>query len=499
MGALVLLSRFGGLIRDALLASFLGAGWVSDAYITALRIPNMLRDLLGEGALSSVIVSRLGALKNEPKRIKTLIRQLIGFWGIILVAVAALGVLCAPILVQLIAHGFAESPSYHLAVELTRTIFPYIAIVGIAAMTMGILHHLKVFGWSTSSSSFSNAFMIAWLIAGHFRYEDDIVPLAKWIAVGVLISGFVQWSTQWPGLRGTGVSLLPSFKFKDPELLTIGKMLGPSILSVAAVQINVMVNHGFATSLGEGAASAVYFSFRLMQLPVGIVGVAVSTVLLPTLTDHLRENKPKAFNREMGHAIVGASFLSIPAIAGLAAIGPQVIAMLYERGAFDASDTQLVWLSLQGFLLGILPYVFNKSLVQAFFAKGDTTWPVYISMVSIVVNLVVNATLVYHFKLGVRGLTLGTSTVLFFNTLMFIAVLHARHRITLPWKSMSKNLIPMIILSLAMFALVLQVQKHLPPHPMMALISTAVGGAFYLGATFTFKKLFHWDMRKLKV
>jgi putative peptidoglycan lipid II flippase len=512
-----LLSRFGGLIRDALLASFLGAGWVADAYITALRIPNMLRDLLGEGALSSVVVSRLGALKGQDGRIKSLIRQLLGFWSLALGGIAFLGICCAPYLVSVIAHGLDSKESYELAVLLTRIIFPYIAIVGMAALTMGVLHHLKVFGWSTSSSSFSNLFMIIWLLLGGSFFQADIVSMSKWVALGVVISGLVQWGSQWPGFVGQNISLKPSFQFVDSELGNITRLLGPSILSVAAVQINVAVNHGFATTIGTGAASSVYFAFRLMQLPVGIVGVAVSTVLLPTLTDHLRENKLDRFGRELGSALVSASFLSIPAVAGLWVLGPEIISMLYERGRFDADASLGVWMALQGFLFGILPYVFNKSLIQAYFALSDTKTPVYISGVSILVNFGVNAYLVFGLGYGVKGLTTGTSCVLLGNFLMLLLGLRHRHGIRLPFLNMLKRWLPMLLFSGLMIYAIAFAQSLQPLQPLQPLVYkgdetgvdsslvlvfqtlslTVLGGVTYLGSWFLLKKALKFDFRKL--
>ena len=457
----------------------------------------MLRDLLGEGALSSVVVSRLGALKNDPDRVKVLVRQLVGFWGLILAGLALLGMLVAPWLVSVIASGLEAGQGYDLAVSLTRIIFPYVGIIGLSAMTMGILHHLKVFGWSTSSSSFSNLFMIGWLLTGGMLYGRDVIALSKWIASGVVISGLVSWGSQLPGLRGSGMSLLPLFRFNDPEIKKIAMLLGPSILSVAAVQINVAVNHDFATTIGEGAASSLYFAFRLMQLPVGIVGVAVSTVLLPTLSDHLREGRLTQFGTELGRALVGASFLSIPAVAGLAILGPGIIAMLYERGAFDDGATASVWLALQGFLFGILPYVYNKSLIQGYFAKADMRTPVLISMFSIVINYQVNSRLAFEYGLGVWGLTLGTSTVLGCNTLMLMLGLRWIHGIRLPWLKMLKSFIPMAIFSLLMAAGVWKGNQYVSNGPMVTIGLTALGGAIYLCSWLTIKKYFSWDFRKI--
>jgi putative peptidoglycan lipid II flippase len=497
VGILVMISRFGGLIRDSIMAYLLGGGWVADAYATALKIPNMLRDLLGEGALSSVVVARLGAIKEDRARVKSLVRQLMGFWMIGLGLVACAGVLGAPILVKVIAYGFDREDQIQLAIHLTRIIFPYVAIIGLAALSMGVLHHLKVFGWSSSASAFANLSMIILLLIGVYKFNDNVQTTSTWIACSVVISGLVQWASLWPGFRGSGISLIPSFKFSDSEIAKVFSLLGPSVLSVAAVQINVAVNHGFATSLGEGAASSVYYAFRLMSLPVGIVGVAVSTVLLPTLTDFVREKRKEDFRLELGQALVSGSFLSFPALAGLAVLGPNLVSMLYERGQFGAHNTEMVWLALQGFLLGILPSVYNKSLVQGYFAHSDTKLPLRISLLSIGVNGGLNAYMVYGLQMGVRGLMIGTSCVLLCNALMLVLGLQIKHKCAMPWKKMIGPLLMMALLSFLMYGLLQMMMSYYPAKHLMTVVYTAIGGAIYLGTWWAVKKLFRWDFRKL--
>ena len=493
-----MISRFGGLIRDSILASLLGGGWVADAYATALKIPNMLRDLLGEGALSSVVVARLGAIGNDSERSKRLVRELMGFWMIVLGGVACLGVLGAPLLVKAIAYGFNRPEQIELSIHLTRIIFPYVAIIGLAALSMGVLHHLRAFGWSSSASSFSNLSMIILLLGGAFFFKDNLHAMSTWIAISVVLSGLVQWATLLPGFKGSGISLVPLYKFNDSEIWNIVKLLGPSVLSVAAVQINVAVNHGFASALEEGSASSVYYAFRIMSLPVGIVGVAVSTVLLPTLTGYVRDKRQEDFRLEIAQALITGSFLTIPAVAGLFVIGPNLIALLYQRGQFNSHHTQMVWLALQGFLFGVLPYVYNKSLVQAYFAHSDTKFPLKISLLSIAVNGGLNAYMVYGLCWGIRGLTLGTSGVLLCNSLMLMAGLKWKYGYAMPWPKIIPALSMMVGLSVLM-ALGIEFLSHYGPQKVwVTLVYTALGGAFYLGLWFVIKKMAKWDFRKIR-
>jgi|SaaInlStandDraft_1057018.scaffolds.fasta_scaffold16969_2 putative peptidoglycan lipid II flippase len=490
------MSRVFGLVRDALLAAFLGGGWVADAYTTALRIPNMLRELLGEGALSSIIVARLGGLKDEPKRMKALISQLMGMWLLILSVISGMGVMLAPFLVWMVASGFEDPEKIELSVRLTRTIFPYLLLIGLSAITMGVLHHLKIFGWSTSSSTFSNLAVIALVLLGAMKWGHDPVSMSYWIASCVVISGLVQWASQWPGLRGSGLSLVPSFSFNDPELKKILLLLGPSVMSVAAVQINVLINHNFASTMGDGAPASIYFAFRLMNLPVGIVAVAVSTVLLPTLTEKFKGDNLKEAEGAMVQAILGVSFLSFPAVVGLCLLGEDLVVMLFQRGEFTPEDSARAWAALQGFLVGIIPMCFCKNLIQGYFSRSDTRLPLMVSLFSIFVNISINATIVYVLDWGPRGLTLGTSLVLSLNMILLAVGLRAKYGMRWPIFQMLKKWFPMILMCALMGAVVsLGHRLGQDVNIWVRVISlTAIGAAVYLGGFQVLKRAFGWSL-----
>lgn len=486
-----------GLVRDALLAAFLGGGWVADAYTTALRIPNMLRELLGEGALSSVVVARLGALRDEPPRLKALVKQLVGMWLLILALISILGILLAPWLVNVVAYGFESPEKIELATKLTRIIFPYMTVIGLAAITMGILHHLRVFGWSTSSSTFANLTVISMVVLGGFKWGDDPIVMAHWIAFSVVISGLAQWVSQWPGLKGSGLSLLPSFRFVDPELKRILWLLGPSLISVAAVQVNVLVNHGFASTMGDGAPASIYYAFRLMNLPVGVVAVAVSTVLLPTLTEKIQGNDRSESDRAMVSAILGVSFLAFPAVVGLSILGEDLVRMLFERGEFGEEDTLRAWAALQGFLVGIIPACFIKNLIQGYFSRSDTRFPLMISLASILINVSINATIVHLLEWGPRGLTLGTSAVLGVNMVLLAFGLRVKYGMIWPVFEMLKKWIGMLILCGLMASVVVYGREVLLEiHLWVRVIGLSIlGAAVYLGGSWLLKRFLSFDLR----
>lgn len=454
VGLLVVVSRLLGLLRDGFLAKYLGAGWVGDAFFTAFKIPNMLRDLLGEGALSSIVVARLGKLESEGgDKVKIFIRKLIGFWGLVLLGLTLLGILATPLIIEVVGIGFKDNPEqFQLTKDLTRLIFPYMGLVGLCALSMGILNHKRVFGWPASASIFFNATWISiMVIYGEIIRIENAFEMVYVVAVCIVVAGIVQWVCLWPALLASGFSLKPIFDFKDPEVLRVLKLLGPAIISVAAVQINVFVNSTIATTLGDGGATSVNFAFRIMQLPVGIVGVSVATVLLPKLSQFAAQNDTEAFGEAMSKALAKVTFLTFPAILGLVVLGPDLIKALYERGRFDAHATQLVWLALQGYLIGILPYVLFKNLSQGFFAHSDTRFPVIVSFISIAINLSLNLTLVYLLNMGVRGLTLGTSVVLIGNCLMLYLGLKFKYGLKLEWTSLLRTWGAQVFCSLMMF------------------------------------------------
>lgn len=444
VGMLVMCSRVLGFVRDSVFAMFFGLCWQFDAFITANRIPNMLRDLLAEGALSSAVVTRLGHVDVEEgrERTKQVVRRLFAFWGVALVLVSLAGILVAPAIAGVMGWGFASTPGkQELTLRLTRIIFPYIALVGMGALTMGVLHHLRIFGWPSSASIFANVTIIL-CTAGYFLVfgKGDADRAILWLSFAVLLAGLVQWLSPLPGLRGTGVSLRPDFHLKDPEIWRVLFFIGPAVLGVAAVQINVLVNHAYASNLGDGAVSCIYYAFRIMQLPIGVVGVAVSTVLLPALAAHHARAEAGAFSQRLEKALTDVALFIMPAVAGLLVMGSDIIALLYQRGQFSEAATRMTWLTLAGYLPGILAYAWNKNLLQAFYARNDVRFPVAVSVASIAVNAGLNYLMVFHSGLGLFGLTLGTSGVLLCNMTCLFAGLAIRHGVRLDYGRMALRL-----------------------------------------------------------
>ena len=482
-----------------ILLSVLGDGWVSAAYVIAFRIPNLLRDLLGEGALSSVIVSRLGVTSQDSsERAQRLIRSLFGFWGVVLVSISALGMLGAPHFVPYMSPGF-EGEQLELTIFLTRVIFPYIFLAGMAAMTMGVLHHLRIFGWGSSGSVFSNITVIILMVVFSYIWGEDPQEMSFWFAIAMLLGGVASWLCQLPGLRGTKVSILPSFNWKDPEMMMVLTLLGPAVVSVSAVQVNVLVNQALSTLIGPGAPTSLYAAFRLMQYPVGIVGVSVATVLLPKLVQFHGEQRETDFSGELSAALVNVSFLILPAIGGLYVIGFDLIDAIFGHGRFGEEGVTQAWFALQGYLVAIFPYACNKSLIQGYFSRSDTTFPLYVSFFSIVINGALNWTLVRVLGCGVGGLALGTSCVLLFNCIFLTLGLQYRHQVALQWEKITRSLGWMLVWSAIMVYSIRTIHlwsEGLVVYLRVALVSGA-GLAVYFSSWALTKKITGHDFRKI--
>lgn len=423
----VMASRVLGLVREMVFAYFFGASksFANDAYVIAFRIPNLLRDLFAEGALSSAFVPifseyLINKSEKEAFRLSNLVAT-----GLIVVlgAFVVLGVVFAEPLVAFIAPGFRSDPAkFELTVRLTRIMMPFILLVALAAQSMGILNARDRFGVPALSSAFFNLGSIAGGLAVAALLTDPSFshPVRAIVekptegiigmAYGVLIGGFLQYSVQWPSLRRAGFKYRPMLSFSDPGVRRIFTLMGPAVIGGAAVQVNVLINSNFASYIpGTGPVSWLNYAFRLMQFPIGVFGVAIATATLPAISRSAARKDEADFRRTLAGAIRLALLLTIPSAVGLIVLGRPIIALIYERGHFGPGDTSHTAAALGFFAVGLTGYAAIKILAPAFYALGDSRTPMIISLLSMLTNFVMNWSLV-----GVmqeRGLALSTSTV----------------------------------------------------------------------------------------
>jgi putative peptidoglycan lipid II flippase len=427
-----------------------GAGKELDAFITAFRIPNLLRDLFAEGALSAAFVTTFTQEfeRKGPGAAWRLASLVVSALMVVVGGLCLLGIWFAPAVTRAIAPGFAEVPGkIELTVHLTRIMFPFLLMVALAAVAMGILNTRNRFGIPAAASAFFNLGSIvgglacvSWFAPGYLTNvlasirgtaasAPDPVQSARAIsgmAVGTLIGGLLQLLVQVPSLWRVGYRYRPTLAVRDPSLRQVLRLMAPATIGAAAVQVNVFVNNNFASFLGNGPVSWLNVAFRLMQLPIGLFGVAVGTVTLPLVSRHAAHGDAEAMRTSIRQALELVALLCIPAAAGLAWFGVPVIGLIYEHGRFTAADTQAAAQALAGYAVGLAGYAGIKVLAPAFYALDDARTPMRVSVLSIAVNFGLNWLFVRGLGFGAVGLALSTSAVALANCAILLLVLRRR-------------------------------------------------------------------------
>ena len=437
VSAAVFLSRISGLAREMIMARLFGAGAAYDAFLLGFRIPNLARDLFAEGALSSAFVPVFSKYlatkgKREAAELSNLVATAL---ALVVGGICVLGIVFSPQLVWLLASGFAHVPGkFDLAVTLTRIMFPFLLLVALAAQAMGILNALNQFGIPALSSTFFNIGSVAFGLGFGYTVGRWIgLSLIMSMAWGVVVGGAVQWLFQAPSLYRAGISYRPRIDFTHPGLRNILRLMGPAILGNAAVQINVLVNTNFASSITDaaghvinGPVSWLSYAFRFMQLPLGLFGVAIASATLPAISRSAALGKMDEFRLTLSRSLGMVLLLTVPSSVGLAVLGPSMIGAVYQWGRFRAADTHQTAMALACYAVGLAGYSAIKILAPAFYALNDARTPMLVSLVSILVNLAVASTMVKLAGLGHLGLALSTSAVALFGSVALFLLLRRR-------------------------------------------------------------------------
>jgi putative peptidoglycan lipid II flippase len=407
----VMLSRVLGLARELIFAGLFGAGRGMDAFLTAFRVPNLLRDLFAEGALSTAFItvfSQRIAKDGEASAWK-LASKMATLTTIFMSFVSLLGVVFAAQLIGFLAPGFPAEKAA-LTIHLTQIMYPFILMVSLAALVMGMLNAVNRFTAAALASSFFNIGSIAggvvfgWWLDPHFG-ERALVGLA----IGTLIGGLLQLGVQLPSLYKAGFRFVLDFNWRDPGVRQVLLLMLPAVIAASAVQINVMVNTIFASQLGDGPISWLSYAFRLMQLPLGVFGVAVATVTLPVVSRASALGDMGRFRSTLAKAMRLAVFLTLPSAVGLIVLAQPIIALIYQRGKFHDADTLHTAEALQYYAIGLVGYSCIKVLSPAFYAINRKWTPMMVSFLSIGMNLLLNWLFIFRLGMGHRGLALSTA------------------------------------------------------------------------------------------
>ncbi len=412
----VMCSRVLGLIREMLFAGLFGTALMG-IFTVAFRAPNLLRDLFAEGALSTAFVTVFSRKieREGPQSAWDLASKVMTLVAVFMSAVSLLGVIFAQQLIGVLAMGFSPEDAAAV-VKLTQIMFPFILLVSLAALAMGMLNARGIFGVPAMASSFFNIGSILGGALIGWWLDPAFGPKAlTGLAIGTLIGGLLQFLIQWPSLRKAGFRFRPDFRWKDPGVGQILGLMIPSVIAASAVQINVMVNTAFASFVGTEAVSWLNFAFRLMQLPLGVFGVAVATITLPVVARIAAGEDRSRFGPTLGQAMRLAVFLTVPASVGLYFLAGPIIGLIYERGEFKAGDTLQTAVALQCYAMGLVAYACVKVLSPAFYALNRRWTPMFVSFASIGLNLALNYHFIFRMNFGHRGLALATAISALFN------------------------------------------------------------------------------------
>ena len=397
----VMFSRVFGLVREMIFARYFGAGFLYDAYVVAFRIPNVLRDLFAEGALSAAFVKvftdyQVTKGEKEAWRLASLVLNAL---AVVMSVICIVGILFSRQFVNLVADGFSPEKAA-LATTLTQIMFPFILLVALAAVAMGVLNTKGVFGIPASASTVFNIVSIlfglglayylsggGWLNSGDKNAVPDFP--SQWaiigMAIGTLIGGGAQFLMQLPALFKVGFRFSPILSFTDPGVRRVIALMTPAILGTSAVQINVLINTYFVSGI-EGAQGWLSYAFRLMQFPIGLFGVAVGTAAIPVLSRLASEGKIKEFRDTVSSSMNLVFLMTLPSACGLIVLGEPIVRLIYERGRFDATATGMTAIALVGYSIGLTGYAAIKILSPAFYALNDAKTPMMIAVASIAVN-----------------------------------------------------------------------------------------------------------------
>ncbi len=413
IGLAVMCSRVLGLVREQVCAALFGGGSAMDAFTAAFRIPNLLRDLFAEGALSTAFVTTFTKTiaRSGDAAAWRLANKVATLTLVVLGSICVAGMVFSSQLVSLLAPGFGPEKAA-LTAQLTRIMFPFIVMVSMAALVMGMLNSKSVFGIPAMASSFFNIGSIVGGVTLGAWFDPYFGPRALiGLAIGTLIGGALQLAVQLPPLGRLGFKYSPDFRWRDPGVNSILMLMGPSVIAASTTQFNVLVNSMFASTLGDGAIFWLAIAFRLMQLPLGLFGVALGTVTLPLLSRLVVAGQMIGFRAELARAMRLMFLLTVPSTIGLMMLAEPIISVLYQHGRFGANEAAQAGGALRFYAIGLAGYAALKVLVNAFYALDRRKTPMLVSFLAVGLNLLFNWVFTFRLHWGHLGLAFSTGCV----------------------------------------------------------------------------------------
>jgi putative peptidoglycan lipid II flippase len=430
VGSMTLLSRITGLARDIGFSYWFGAGPVMDAFFVAFKIPNLMRRFFAEGAFAQAFVPIMSEFRSTRSAadMRALIDRVSGTLTLALFAVTAIGVVAAPLLIAVFAPGFVGDDGRHaLSSDMLRLTFPYLLFISLTALAGAILNTHRRFAVPAFTPVLLNLVLIgfaAWVAPGMERPGMGL-------AAGVFVAGVVQLAFQAPFLLKLGLLPRPRWGWRDPGVRRVLRLMTPAVFGSSVAQINLIVDTLIASFLAAGSISWLYYSDRLMEFPLGVIGIALATVILPSLAEqHARESR-RAFVETLDWALRWVLVIALPAALGLVLLAEPLLITIFYGGEFTADDVRMAAASLRAFAPGLLGFILVKVLASAYFARQDTRTPVRIGVLALLLNVVLNVIFVViltntRWAPAHAGLALATTLAGLFNAAMLLAGLVAQ-------------------------------------------------------------------------
>ena len=427
VGIAVFCSRILGLIREQVLANLFGAGTAMDAFVVAFRIPNLLRDLFAEGALSAAFVTVFTDYDERWGRARTwrLANVVLAVLTLLVGAIALVGIFASDKLVRLMAPDFALVPGKTaLTVIMTQIMFPFLPMISLAAVVMGILNAKGKFFVPAMASTFFNLGSIVSGVALAMILPRYGVPAIIGMAVGTLLGGGLQLAVQTPLLFRVGYRFQWVIDWRDEGLRRILRLMTPAIIGLSATQINVFINTFFASSCAEGSVAWLNYAFRLLQFPIGVFGVAISIAAMPVVSRYASQQDHEGLKQAFTSSLVMTLLITIPASVGLAVLAEPIIALIFQHGRFSAADTGQTAAALCFYAIGLFAYSGVKVVVPVFYALNDTRYPVIGSFLAVGANfllIILTLSTLQH-----RAIALATSFSMILNFVFLSSVLYRK-------------------------------------------------------------------------
>ncbi|WGL94162.1 murein biosynthesis integral membrane protein MurJ [Arsenophonus nasoniae] len=490
ISSMTMFSRILGFIRDAIIARFFGAGMATDAFFVAFRLPNLLRRIFAEGAFSQAFVPILAEYKNQQgdEATRTFIAYVSGLLTLILAIVTLAGILAAPWIIYITAPGFTDTPDkFDLTVRLLRITFPYILLISLVSLGGAILNTWNRFSVPAFAPTLLNISMIMSVLLLAPYCEPPIIALA-W---GVFAGGILQLLYQLPYLKKIGMLVLPRISLCNSGVWRVMKLMGPAIIGVSVSQISLIINTIFASFLQSGSVSWMYYADRLMELPTGVLGVALGTILLPSLAKSFSTGDHQQYQRLMDWGLRLCFLLALPCAIALAILAQPLTVSLFQYGNFTGYDAVMTQRALIAYCVGLMGLIIVKVLAPGFYSRQDIKTPVKIAIITLILTQLMNLAFIGPLKHAGLALSIGLAAC--FNALMLYWQLR-RQAIFIPLAGWGKFLVKLVAALMVMVAVLLLVLNFMPAWEqgnmlmriMRLLLVVFAGAISYFAALFVF-------------